>query len=52
MMPTTKPEAIVGERLVVASLALVGCAVLVVWMGVQPGAFASVAQNAVAVFSR
>jgi hypothetical protein len=52
MMPTTKPEAVMGDRLVAAGVALVGCAVLVVWMGVQPGAFASVAQNAVAVFSR
>ena len=52
MMPTTKPDAVMGERLVAAGLALIGCAVLVVWMGVQPGAFASVAQNAVAVFSR
>jgi NADH-quinone oxidoreductase subunit N len=52
MMPTTKPEAIMGERLLASGLALVGCAAIVVWMGVQPGAFASVAQNAVAVFSR
>jgi NADH-quinone oxidoreductase subunit N len=52
MMPTTKPEAVMGGRLVAAGVALVGCAVLVVWMGVQPGVFASVAQNAVSAFSR
>src|SRR5206468_3165141 len=52
MYPTTKPDAIMTGRLVAAGLALAGCALLVVWMGVQPGAFASVAQNAVNVFSR
>ncbi|MFL5451642.1 MAG: NADH-quinone oxidoreductase subunit N [Myxococcales bacterium] len=52
MMPTTKPEAVMGGRLVAAGVALVGCALLVVWMGVQPGVFASVAQNAVSAFSR
>jgi NADH-quinone oxidoreductase subunit N len=52
MMPTTRPDAVVGGRLVTAGLALAGCAVLVLWMGIQPGAFAALAQSATSAFSR
>jgi NADH-quinone oxidoreductase subunit N len=52
MMPTAKPDAVVGGRLVAAGLALAGCAALVLWMGIQPGTFATLAQSASSAFSR
>jgi NADH-quinone oxidoreductase subunit N len=52
MMPTAKTDSVVGGRLVTAGLALAGCAIVVIWMGVQPGAFASLAQSATTTFSR
>jgi hypothetical protein len=51
-MPTARTDSVVGGRLVTAGLALAGCAVLVVWMGVDPGSFASLAQSATTAFSR
>jgi len=52
MVPSTKPEPVVGGRMVSASIALAGCAFLVIWMGVQPGAFASMAQSTLSSFGR
>jgi hypothetical protein len=48
MHPQTQPDAVAGGHLISAGLALAGCAVLVIWMGVAPGAFAQVAQAALA----
>ena len=52
MVPQTKPEPVMGGRLVTAGIALVSCAVLVLWMGIQPDVFARFAQSATSVFSR
>ncbi len=51
MYPETKPGAVEGGRLVSAGLAIAGCALIVVWMGVQPGVFAALTQGAAAAFS-
>jgi hypothetical protein len=51
MVPEAKPDAIQGGRLISAGLAIAGCAAIVIWMGVQPGVFASIAQSAAAAFS-
>ena len=52
MVPEAKTEPIIGGRLVTAGIALAGCAILVIWMGIQPNAFAQLAQSASFVFSR
>jgi NADH-quinone oxidoreductase subunit N len=52
MVPQTRPEPVVGGRLVTAGIALVSCAALVLWMGIQPDAFARLAQSATNVFAR
>jgi hypothetical protein len=52
MVPQTKPEPVVGGRLVTAGIALAGCAILVIWMGIQPDGFARLAQSATSTFSR
>jgi NADH-quinone oxidoreductase subunit N len=52
MVPQAKTEAIQGGRLLSAGLAVAGCALIVIWMGVQPGSFASLTQGAAAAFGR
>ena len=52
MVPEAKPDAIQGGRLLSAGLAIAGCALIVVWMGVQPGSFAAFTQSAAAAFGR
>jgi NADH-quinone oxidoreductase subunit N len=52
MYPQAKPEAVQGGRLLSAGLAIAGCALLVLWLGVQPGAFASLTQSAAAAFGK
>jgi len=52
MVPQSKPDAILGGRTLSAGLALAGCALFIFWMGVQPGAFATMAQSAVQGFGR
>lgn len=52
MVPQTKPDAVAGGRVFSAGLALAGCALLVFWMGLQPGSFAALAQTAVQGFGR
>jgi len=52
MVPEAKPGAIEGGRLLSAGLAIAGCALIVLWMGVQPGTFASIAQTAATAFVR
>ena len=47
-----KPDAIQGGRLVSAGLAIAGCALIVIWMGVLPGTFAALTQSAAAAFGR
>src|SRR2546430_1213515 len=44
MHPQAKPEAVQGGRLLSAGLAVAGCALLVLWLGVQPGSFAVLTQ--------
>ena len=50
MVPEAKPDAIQGGRLISAGLAIAGCALIVIWMGVQPGAFATLTQSAATAF--
>jgi NADH-quinone oxidoreductase subunit N len=50
MVPESNPEAVVGGRMLSAGLALAGCAILVVWLGVAPGGFAAFAQTALRGF--
>ena len=52
MVPEAKPGAIEGGRLLSAGLAIAGCALIVLWMGVQPGSFASLAQTAAIAFAK
>jgi NADH-quinone oxidoreductase subunit N len=52
MVPEAKPDAIQGGRLLSAGLAIAGCALIVIWMGVQPGSFASLAQTAATAFAK
>ncbi len=52
MIPQARPEPVIGGRLVTAGIALAGCAILVIWMGIQPGSFARLAQSATSTFSR
>jgi NADH-quinone oxidoreductase subunit N len=50
MYPEAKPGAVEGGRLLSAGLAIAGCALIVVWMGVQPGVFAALTQAAASSF--
>ncbi|GAC1344718.1 MAG: NADH-quinone oxidoreductase subunit N [Myxococcales bacterium] len=50
MVPQSNPDAVVGGRMISAGLALAGCAILVVWLGVAPGSFAALAQTALQGF--
>ena len=52
MHPQAREGVITGGRVVSASLALVGCALIVVWMGVMPGSFAAMIQSATGTFGR
>ena len=52
MYPSSKGEPIQGGRLLSAGLAIAGCALIVLWMGVQPGTFASLTQSAATAFTR
>ena len=52
MYPEAKPDSIQGGRLLSAGLAIAGCALIVIWMGVQPGMFAALTQGAAASFGR
>jgi NADH-quinone oxidoreductase subunit N len=51
MYPSPKTQQVQGGRLLSAGLAIAGCALIVLWMGVQPGSFAALTQSASAVFS-
>src|SRR5207302_19599 len=51
MRPASKPEPVVG-RTVAAGIAVAGAALLVLWLGVAPGSFASLASGAAGVFAR
>jgi NADH-quinone oxidoreductase subunit N len=52
MYPASKTEAVQGGRLLSAGLAIAGCALLVIWLGLQPGSFASWTQPAASAFAR
>jgi NADH-quinone oxidoreductase subunit N len=45
-------EPVLGGRLGMASVALAGCAAIVLWLGVQPGALAQTAAQALAGFGK
>ena len=52
MYPSSKGQPIQGGRLLSAGLAIAGCALIVLWMGVQPGTFAAFTQSAANAFAR
>jgi NADH-quinone oxidoreductase subunit N len=52
MYPAAKAEPAQGGRLFSAGLAIAGCALLVLWLGIQPGTFAALTQSAAATFAR
>ena len=52
MYPQAKPDAVQGGQLLSAGLAVAGCALIVIWMGVQPGSFAAFTQSAASAFGR
>ncbi len=52
MVPETRPDAAPGGRVLSASIALAGCALIVLWLGVAPGSFATLIQSASATFGR
>lgn len=52
MYPRPRGEAVQGGRLLSAGLAVAGCALLVLWMGIQPNGFAALTQGAAAAFGR
>jgi NADH-quinone oxidoreductase subunit N len=52
MYPVAKPEAVQTGRLLSAGLAVAGCALIVIWMGIQPGAFGAITQAAAASFAK
>jgi len=52
MYPQAKPGAIATDRLFPAGLAVAGCALIVLWMGIQPGAFAAWTQTAASTFGK
>jgi NADH-quinone oxidoreductase subunit N len=51
MYPSTKTEPVQGGRLLSAGLAIAGCALLVLWLGVLPGSFATLTQSAATTFA-
>jgi len=52
MYPQAKPDAVQGGQLLSAGLAVAGCVLIVIWMGVQPGSFAAFTQSAASAFGR
>jgi NADH-quinone oxidoreductase subunit N len=52
MYPQAKAGEVPGGKLLSAGLAIAGCALLVIWMGVQPGAFGAITQAAATSFSK
>ncbi len=52
MYPQSKTEPVQGGRLLSAGLAIAACAVLVFWLGIQPGSFATLTQSAATAFAR
>src|SRR5256886_17556017 len=50
MYPSAKAEPVQGGRLVSAGLAIAGCALILLWMGIQPGTFASLPQSSAHAF--
>ena len=52
MYPGAKAESVQGGRLLSAGLAIAGCALLVLWMGILPGTFAGLTQTAANAFAR
>ena len=53
MVPEAKGEsAVIGGRMATAGVALAGCAALVIWLGVQPGAFTAATAAALAGFGK
>ena len=52
MYPSGKGEAVQSGRLLSAGLAIAGCALIVLWMGIQPGTFAALTQSAATSFGR
>ncbi|HET7788116.1 MAG TPA: NADH-quinone oxidoreductase subunit N [Myxococcales bacterium] len=52
MYPAGKTEAAQGGRLLSVGVAIAGCALLVLWLGIQPGTFAALTQSAAAAFAR
>src|SRR5205085_5802766 len=52
MYPEAKPGAIATDRLLPAGLAVAGCALIVLWMGIQPGSFAAWTQTAASTFGK
>ncbi len=52
MYPGTKTEPVQGGRLIPAGLAIAGCALAVLWMGILPGTFAVLTQSAASAFAR
>jgi NADH-quinone oxidoreductase subunit N len=54
MVPRAKGQesAVVGGRMATAAVALAGCAGLVIYLGVQPGAFAQATATALAAFGK
>jgi NADH-quinone oxidoreductase subunit N len=52
MYPSAKAEPVQGGRLLSAGLAIAGCALIVLWMGIQPGTFAALTQSAATAFGR
>jgi NADH-quinone oxidoreductase subunit N len=52
MYPQPKGGEVQGGKLFSAGLAIAGCALLVIWMGVQPGAFGAITQAAATSFSK
>jgi len=52
MYPAGKTEGPPMGRIVSAGVAIAGCALLVLWLGIQPGSFAALTQSAAATFAR
>jgi NADH-quinone oxidoreductase subunit N len=52
MYPQPKGEAVQGGKLFTAGIAIAGCALLVLWMGIQPGAFGAITQAAASSFGK
>ena len=52
MYPGAKAEPVQGGRLLSAGLAIAGCALAVLWLGILPGTFAALTQSAATAFVR